>query len=1509
MVRKLMLAACFWLACTVSSAQSSQLKKLEYAFNTDPGPGNGTQILLQQAGQLDTELVLDVSGLPTGVHRLFYRVQDMADGWSITQTCSFFKFPGNDNNSVITQLEYFFDTDPGFGNGTPISFQPGNIVSDTFSFPVPDNGDSSRTLYVRAMDNRGAWSLLYKQTIDMCQLFRAEPDFDFINFGNLYTFSDSSHNDPSGSYLWKFFNNNVQVGTSSLSHPQVELPAGLNTVRLIRGTGCRRDSIDRPVTIGKITDYYPKQAEAGADVMLFLYGAGLDENAQVYLKQTANPANSLQPVRKTSHSRQQLALYFDLHGVTVTGSYFIEVIFSNGARDTLDFQLLPANTEEPSITVQLNGPINVRGGIPTLFHITLTNTSNKFAGGVPLYIAVPDHIVLDLGSIPPGPQFQVDQVIQDNISSFTLVDSLFGAPYHGKVYAILLSGINANQTISVPIKLMSPQSSAPAFELHAWTDNRMFGSPLHYWWGKCIDDMIFFALGFVPVGGCFAAAYDYVGNLIDQGLTGYQHYSSLGSFALGFVSAVASCIPGANLIAKAGMAKKVFDFIVHYRSGIGKIFTAGVGGNSAITDCNQTDEENEKKKYIQVGNPKDPNEILGPEGYGPQRYIAHPGKVGYTVSFENIATATAPAQRVYVLDTLDVTKFDLSGFELSHITIGDSIYFIPPSLNKYTQIVKIKQTSLVDVLANIKLDTVTGILSCTMLSVDPVTKELIDPSSFLGFLPPNTLPVNGEGSITYSVKIRNTLPSGTTVSNRAGIVFDTEEPLLTNTWVNTIDETSPFISNLTAERLSDTTARLIFSSADAHSGVRGHRVFMTVNGGPSKFIGMAAPDTLYLGIHPDSAYQFYAYPVDNVGNRGGISNAALITPLQSLTASIQPQALTVSCAADIPQANIALVNTVGTCTGIKVTHQGDAITAQTCEHRYTLTRTYLATDDCGNSRTCTQVITVNDETPPVLIAGTIAGNYPTLAAAEQAALMATNASDNCTGTVALMASTAGSGSVLITVTGTDLCGNTATVTYPTLVGTTPLTVTGCHGNQVRANTQQCVYQASGGEFNVSASGGCTGSLTLSCTLSGATNYSGLSTLDGVLFHSGVTTVTWTATDGCGNTAQCEFTVTVQDPLHTSGYIIYARKEARFGKENDINGDVGVTDANGNAAFKQYSTLDPYKVVAKNIQVQLPASVTNRIYAPATGGPNPPFMSYTGGGLSGNHTQSVSGTVPAGSFKNLTIKQGVTATVHGNNYGKVKIEEGAKVTFTSNSIQIEELEVGKGKKNVNTTDVMFSQSALVRIRDRVKIGEDCNMNAGGPMVTFYLDDGKKDEENFQVKGDNSTVTLNIMIPEGKLKVTGGARNSTMNGWFIAEKIESDGRGTTWNSYECGGALRGPLITQAESNDPKPVKGLSGQVTNGTNPLPGKSSYQGDVKLNEGKPVPVSIYPNPARNVIMVKGPGGPGQLRISDLAGKILLQKTITQSMEEVFISRLLPGFYVVQVQYAESSTAIKLIKQ
>ncbi|MBW6499469.1 MAG: HYR domain-containing protein, partial [Bacteroidales bacterium] len=69
------------------------------------------------------------------------------------------------------------------------------------------------------------------------------------------------------------------------------------------------------------------------------------------------------------------------------------------------------------------------------------------------------------------------------------------------------------------------------------------------------------------------------------------------------------------------------------------------------------------------------------------------------------------------------------------------------------------------------------------------------------------------------------------------------------------------------------------------------------------------------------------------------------------------------------------------------------------------------------------------------------------------------------------------------------------------------------------------YVHSGTAWDATATDNC-GDVDLSWALTGATIASGDDSLEGVTFNEGTTLVTWTATDGSGNTASCSFTVIV-----------------------------------------------------------------------------------------------------------------------------------------------------------------------------------------------------------------------------------------------------------------------------------------------------------------------------------------------------------------------------------------------
>ncbi len=147
-------------------ASAVNVTKLEYFFDTDPGFGNGTNIAITAGTDISTSSVaVDVSSLTGGVHRLYVRSRDANGSWSLTNVQSFFVlfantvFPPNPVATNITGLEYFVDTDPGFGKAHAVSITPGTDITSSL-IPIDITGLSNGThrVYFRTQDANGSWS-------------------------------------------------------------------------------------------------------------------------------------------------------------------------------------------------------------------------------------------------------------------------------------------------------------------------------------------------------------------------------------------------------------------------------------------------------------------------------------------------------------------------------------------------------------------------------------------------------------------------------------------------------------------------------------------------------------------------------------------------------------------------------------------------------------------------------------------------------------------------------------------------------------------------------------------------------------------------------------------------------------------------------------------------------------------------------------------------------------------------------------------------------------------------------------------------------------------------------------------------------------------------------------------------------------------------------------------------------------------------------------------------------
>lgn len=138
------------------SAASSNINKLEYFVDTDPGYGNATNVAITAGANLaDVIIPIDVTAYSYGFHQVYIRSKDNAGKWSITNHWVFVK---DKVQLALIKGEYFFDTDPGFGNGTPIPSLPqtANLSDFIFSADLTGLPNAPHILFIRSLDD---WSI------------------------------------------------------------------------------------------------------------------------------------------------------------------------------------------------------------------------------------------------------------------------------------------------------------------------------------------------------------------------------------------------------------------------------------------------------------------------------------------------------------------------------------------------------------------------------------------------------------------------------------------------------------------------------------------------------------------------------------------------------------------------------------------------------------------------------------------------------------------------------------------------------------------------------------------------------------------------------------------------------------------------------------------------------------------------------------------------------------------------------------------------------------------------------------------------------------------------------------------------------------------------------------------------------------------------------------------------------------------------------------------------------
>jgi len=385
----------------------------------------------------------------------------------------------------------------------------------------------------------------------------------------------------------------------------------------------------------------------------------------------------------------------------------------------------------------------------------------------------------------------------------------------------------------------------------------------------------------------------------------------------------------------------------------------------------------------------DPNDKQGASGVGVSQFLSGNELLRYAVLFGNVPTATAPAAEVLITDVLNTSSVDVKTLKLGPISFGTHIFNIPAvelaSTGSYTTNFDLRPTENLGVRVTVALDSTTGTLSWTLVTVDPTT-GMPPTNPLAGFLAPGE-----EGNVLFSIAQNPGIATNTQITNQAAIVFDANAPMNTPVWANTIDGTPP-VSAVSALPASEppTGFTVSWSGTDVGSGIRDFTIYVSDNGGP--FTGWLQNTTSTSATFTGQvghSYGFYSIARDLVDNIEVSKSAAEATTQVTLVLDTTPP---VSSASVSPSPNGNGWNNTNVNVTLNSTDSGlgasgvkqiaystagaqsigstvmpGASASFTISTQGITTVTYFGTDNAGNVETPKTVIVQIDETPPSIL--------------------------------------------------------------------------------------------------------------------------------------------------------------------------------------------------------------------------------------------------------------------------------------------------------------------------------------------------------------------------------------------------------------------------------------------------------------------------------------------------------------------------------------------------------------
>ena len=840
---------------------NEEIVQAEYFFDTDPGVGNGTAVTITTpADTVTLQANANTTGLSVGPHYFCMRTKNVKGIWSLQQSRMFYVNPVPPSpNQPVVQAEYFYDTDPGQGNGTAVTIPQGDTVTSTFNLTNPFASGSHYFVF-RTKDNDGTWSLQMSKQFNVCTTYGANSDYTFFVDRKTVYFNNISQYDTA--YRWEF--GDASFTTTQRNPAHVYALAGNYNVRLITANICAIDTFTQVVPVNGLQSITPAFSADTNFYIGHVRGIGFQSGCTIKLKRGATTLTADSTIFISS---TDLKVIFKFN-YPPQGTY--DVIAQNPSiyLDTLysAFQIQPRTPVQ--IVISHYGQTSARPGRSATNFFRIKNKGNITAFMIPVYLIYPDSANLTVylfntltvnpnvpasiqALVPPDHAYQIENPWNP------------GGPPE-KIVAALISYLEPGEEVSLGLGAVGSTSGCREFTIKA-------GRPLddHYInpltngctflprWMRCAMDIA----GIYPGIGCITGAASFgctVGNQINDALWG-TNQTSWADMVANTAGMFLSCA-GASSAQFAGQT-------------IANVAGNMAGGIGLYGDCSGNPEQEDLMPAQTITichfNSSDPNAKYGPQGITADNYVNRNNPVSYTITFENADTATAPAAEVHITDRLDTSKLDLSTFHFTHFGFGDTLFFAPEEYSsEWVQDIDLRSTRGIWLRINGKLDTQTGMLDWKFTSYDTTTFDVpLNPN--VGFLPPNVTSPEGEGFIAYAVSPKTSVQQGDIISaDSATIIFDNNPPVPTNDWVNTVDTIKPtsVVQPLAANQ-TDTTFVININGNDAHAGVMDYIIYASINDSAFKPVAIGLPyDSMHFTGVNGWQYEFFSQARDYVMN-------------------------------------------------------------------------------------------------------------------------------------------------------------------------------------------------------------------------------------------------------------------------------------------------------------------------------------------------------------------------------------------------------------------------------------------------------------------------------------------------------------------------------------------------------------------------------------------------------------------------------------------------------------------